>query len=378
MELVKKITFYMGSAVGRFVSSLLWSLNTVLALFTLLVYYLCIELPTEHWFAGVLMISLPVAWVFTIVFLVFWLVVRPWRALLPLMTLMMGFPLWPRTFAWNTPQTPEGQPTLQVLSYNVACFQNYRYVGGGHPDDADRMIRWVMDMPADVKCFQEYINHDTSRVFRVTRRMARAGYPYYALLEQKKLRYGEGFVGVAVFSRLPIIARGQEVFDGFNGMVWADVRTGSDTVRIITVHLESMGIRVGGLLDREERNVEDLKKNTRGILKKLQSGFTNRRDQIRQVEEYVRKSPHPVIVCGDFNDTPYSVAYGRMRAVLNNAFEDAGRGFDFSYNQPPGFIRIDHQFYDARRMRAIDFQTRRDIGFSDHYPIVGTYAWGRR
>jgi endonuclease/exonuclease/phosphatase (EEP) superfamily protein YafD len=78
-------------------------------------------------------------------------------------------------------------------------------------------------------------------------------------------------------------------------------------------------------------------------------------------------------VCGDFNETPYGYAYGQVRHRLSNAFEEAGSGFGFSYRNAPRYIRIDNQFYDKKKLKVLDFQTRRDVSYSDHYPIVGRY-----
>jgi len=360
--------------VLRFFSSILWSLNLLLFLYTLLVYYLVYTLALEHWFSGMLMISLPVAWGGLVLFLIFWLVVRQFgRAVLPLLTLLLGFPFWARTLALNRSQEAQaGQQTLRVLSYNVTSFNRYDWTLGSKPDNAAPLINWVLQHPADVKCFQEFRNDSQSVVFGTTDRLRRAGYPYFAHLRWRGHTNGEGPIGVAIFSKHPIVDRGQESFSDFNGLVWADIRLGSDTVRIINIHLESMGIRVGKVLERQP--VSQVKRETKDIIHSLRDGFTSRRKQIRRVEDYVRSSPYPVIVCGDFNDTPYSVAYGRLRRLLANAFEDAGRGFGFSYHRLPGFLRIDNQFYDNRFFRALDFTTHSDVPYSDHYPIEGTYV----
>ena len=132
-----------------------------------------------------------------------------------------------------------------------------------------------------------------------------------------------------------------------------------------------MGIRVARVFTQDA--VAGVKYETRSILSALRTGFTDRRIQIEIVEGYVAQSPYPVIVTGDFNDTPYSIVYERLRRRLRNAFEDAGRGFGFTLNRAPRYIRIDNQFYDPR-LTVFSFQTLRDVPFSDHYPILGRYG----
>ncbi|WP_128545954.1 endonuclease/exonuclease/phosphatase family protein [Larkinella soli] len=368
-----KFTLKLGVLVSSFISSLIWSLNLLLFLYTLLVYYLLYEVPIGHWVAGVLMISLPIVWGVNLLLLLFWLLVRPWRALMPLIAMLIGIPFWRRTFALNQPgSNGEKGATLKVMTYNAMAFNKYDMVETQHPDDANQMIEWVVKEPADIKCFQEFYNDNNSVVFKTIRRLGKGGYPYYATLNPPERPGYKGFIGVALFSRYPIVRRGDEVFDNFNGLVWADVKVGVDTIRVLSVHLQSMGIRVGGML--EQRESQQVKSNTRGLLRQLRHGFTLRRNQILRIEQYYRNSPYPVIICGDFNDTPYSYVYGKMRRLLRNAFEDAGRGFGFSYNKAPGFIRIDNQFYNARYLDAINYVTYRDIKFSDHYPVMAEYV----
>ncbi|MGA0559648.1 endonuclease/exonuclease/phosphatase family protein [Larkinella sp. VNQ87] len=372
-----KFSLRLGVLVSSFFLSLFWSLNLLLFLYTLLVYYLLYEVPIGHWTASVLMISLPVAWGFNLFYIVFWGLVRPWRTLMPLVTMLIGIPFWRRTLTYNRPDAnSEKRPTLQVMSYNVMGFNKYDVVDTQHPDYANQMIDWVLKEPSDIKCFQEFYNNNTSVVFKTIRRLERAGYPYYAILhppDRDYLKEKDGkFIGVALFSRYPIVKRGEEVFDHFNGLVWADVKIDRDTIRVISVHLQSMGIRVGGMLN--QRETEQVKENTQGLLRQLRQGFTMRRNQIARIEEYYRNSPYPVIISGDFNDTPYSYAYGKLRRLLRNAFEDAGRGFGFSYNKAPGFLRIDNQFYNARFLEPLNFVTYKDVKFSDHYPIMAQYA----
>jgi endonuclease/exonuclease/phosphatase (EEP) superfamily protein YafD len=204
----------------------------------------------------------------------------------------------------------------------------------------------------------------------VVRHFRESGYRHSVLLNPEVANQASGMVGVAIFSIYPIVHGDRESFDRWNGLVWADIKVGHDTVRVINVHLQSMGIRVGKVLRQDQ--LAGVKHETRGVLSALRSGFIERREQVARVERHIRESPHPVIVTGDHNDTPYSVVYERMRRILPNSFEEAGRGFGFTYNRLPGFIRIDHQFHDPS-LSTLNFETINYIKYSDHYPIVGTY-----
>jgi endonuclease/exonuclease/phosphatase family metal-dependent hydrolase len=370
-----------GAQVSRFITfffrSLFWSLNLLLALYTLLSYWLLYALPIQHWSAGMVMISIPVVWIFNLVCVLIWLTIRPWRSWLSGVVLIVGIVLFgQRTFVWNSPgKLVSANTPLKVFSYNVQSFGLDNAWERSHSSPrVRRIMNYALRYDAPVKCFQEFYTSTAVADYDVVRRFRQKGYGYSAFLHPELAETADGGIGVAIFSIYPILHSGREVFSRGNGLVWANIKVGNDTIRIINVHLQSMGIRVGKVLDQEK--LTGVRHETRGVLSALRFGFIERGQQVQRVERHIRESEFPVIVTGDHNDTPYSVVYERLRRLLPNSFEDAGRGFGFTYNRLPGFIRIDHQFHDPK-LPLLDFETINYIAYSDHYPIVGTYLLGR-
>jgi len=79
-------------------------------------------------------------------------------------------------------------------------------------------------------------------------------------------------------------------------------------------------------------------------------------------------SPHPVIYCGDMNDTPMSYSYHELREVgLNDAFVESGRGIGHTYIGAFPSFRIDHILHDDRLV-AWNFRTLPE-DLSDHRAI---------
>ncbi|MEZ0541592.1 endonuclease/exonuclease/phosphatase family protein [Fibrella arboris] len=365
----------LGTRIGQFLAfigrSLIWSLHIGVFFYTLLIYYLVGWLPVEHWLASMLMITLPIAWLLLLLLGTFWLFTRPWRSTLSVLGLLLGYWLYPRTFSVHSAETlPAGRPAFSLLSFNVSLFGLDKYFDDSlhrEPRSTRLMTAWILQHPAPIKCLQEFYEGDQIPAFQMVERLEKAGYRYHTLLNPKDKRY----IGVATFSRYPIIDHGEQVFSSFNGMVWTDIKMGNDTIRIINVHLQSMGIRVRKVFQEDE--LSGVKAETRTVLEALKFGFKSRQGEVRSVEACIKQSAYPVIVTGDFNDTPYSVVYERLRRVLPNAFEDAGHGFGFTLNRAPKTIRIDNQFYDPR-FRVLDFVTYRDQPHSDHFPIEGRYV----
>jgi endonuclease/exonuclease/phosphatase family metal-dependent hydrolase len=87
------------------------------------------------------------------------------------------------------------------------------------------------------------------------------------------------------------------------------------------------------------------------------------------MREAIEACEWPVIVTGDFNDTPQSFTYRNIRKGLNDSFGRAGRGFGRSHSDLP-FLRIDYVLlspdFDVNRYELI----RNDA--SDHFPVLAT------
>lgn len=347
----------------------------MLVLYTGLAYWLLYQLPTQHWSASMIMITLPVAWLLNLVVVGLWLTDRPWRSWLSGITVLIGLALFgSRTFGWHQLNEFAGAATpLKLFSYNVGSFDlEYSRIYNYPTSPRFRRIStYITHADAPIKCFQEFWTSSEIPSYDFVQRFRKAGYPH-SLFSSPVNKNSRGVaMGLAIFSMYPIIQSGREGFNFPNGILWADVRVGTDTIRIINVHMQSMGIRLGKVLEKEE--MSEVKQETRGVFHALRNGFIRRDAQVAVVQRHIRESPYPVIVTGDFNDTPYSVVYEQMRRVLPNSFEEAGHGFGFTYNHTPNFIRIDNQFHDPR-LSVLNFETINYVVDSDHYPIAGTYV----
>jgi endonuclease/exonuclease/phosphatase family metal-dependent hydrolase len=89
------------------------------------------------------------------------------------------------------------------------------------------------------------------------------------------------------------------------------------------------------------------------------------------VKGQINHSPYPVIVAGDFNDTPVSYSYRKIRKGLNDAFVNSGYGAGFTYKGNYPANRIDYILYDnALKCKYFDIIR---VRFSDHYPIAAYF-----
>jgi endonuclease/exonuclease/phosphatase family metal-dependent hydrolase len=85
------------------------------------------------------------------------------------------------------------------------------------------------------------------------------------------------------------------------------------------------------------------------------------------------QSPYPVIVCGDFNDTPNSYVYHKLADGMTDAFMESGAGFGNTYLGKVPSFRIDYIFHDAT-FHSRNFR-RESVRFSDHFPVSCYIGW---
>jgi len=85
------------------------------------------------------------------------------------------------------------------------------------------------------------------------------------------------------------------------------------------------------------------------------------------------QSPYPIILCGDFNETPQSYIYKLLSENFDDAFREGGWGIGSTYaGKIPG-LKIDHILY-PKEMKVLDARVSK-VEFSDHYPVVGRLEW---
>lgn len=334
----------------------------ILCLLSLFIFSSVFISPEVFSYAGLLPFLIPIILIFNILLLA--VLTLAWRktAFIPLLTLLIGYKFLVITFQFHSKN--ENAAGLKVLTYNASAFYSLK----GEEKDPN-VFTWLASHPADIKSIQEFSQENTSASRNAIKLIGNNGEyeHFYHKIEgnEKKKTFG-----IVIFSKYPIVNKGV-VFDNNrnNGTIFADIKINTDTVRVYNTHLESMAIHAENF-----DNYEQVKSIYRQTLGKLLRGSLARNKQLSILMEHLRNSPHPVIVMGDMNEIPYSHAYFTLSQKLDNAFEKAGRGFEFTYNKVLFFLRIDHIFADPS-LTPIHFNTHREVDYSDHYPVTATFTW---
>ena len=323
--------------------------------------------PGDFWPAGFLAPLAPFFYLITVGLFIFLLFKSPIHAVVPLLVVLLGVPLISKTYQWNNNPAASTSLSIRVLSYNVSFFSIPTVFSKAYRDPQQNLtvtntINWLQSKEADVQCLQEFWEDEDSDIHRTVAALTDSGKydHYFVYKDQKKNRTRRGLI---ILSKFPIIERGK-VFTSenhYNGAIYADILVDRDTIRIINTHLESM-------------QLGKLQKSVRRTLGAYRQGLITHSRQVQQLTDFVRRSPHPVILCGDLNETPYGYVYRQLNDLMHNAFEDAGQGFGFTYQGDRlFFLRIDNQFF-TDPLKVMRYETHQDLPFSKHLPIEAAYG----
>lgn len=346
--------------MGKFFKVLSW----IVLILTLFCYSAALIPPEKFWPAGILVYGiLPFLLINFILFVVFLVFIKR-AALIPLFGLLAGFLFIKITFHFNSStRIFEGKKIIEILSYNVKAFEKAR------KDDENliEMINWLIADSSEIKCIQEFYSNSYTPDRDVIGKMKENGYDFHILSAENGNR--KEYEGLAIFTRYPIINKGTLLFrqNSGNNCIYSDLKIDKDTLRIYNVHLYSMRIPLYAY-----RNPNNYESKLKSLIRKLRNGAINRSNEIDQLIRHTAGCPYPYVICGDFNDIPYSYNYLKLRKNFTNAFEEVGQGFGFSFNNRLFFLRIDHQFV-GNRIHPVSYRVDRRMKKSDHFPTRGIY-----
>jgi endonuclease/exonuclease/phosphatase family metal-dependent hydrolase len=340
---------------------------------SLLIAYLSVSInPGDFALPAFFGLAYPYLLLANIIIVVVWAIFLRYEAFISVAVILIGFTHFTNYIKIFRPKADKAN-TFTIMSYNIRMF-NY-FEGGRNSDSEKKILAFVKSRQPDIICFQElFFNGDASDKDQDIKKALGGKYNSHIKF------FGRGknkFYGIATYSRFPIVGKGEIVHPGSSSLsIYTDVAVGNDTIRIFNNHLQSFRLqRVESSFMEELADSEDKQalNEIKVVSRSLREGFKRRSLQAQVVKSYINRSPYNVIVVGDFNDTPVSYSYRKIRKGLNDSFVNSGYGAGFTYrgNYPPN--RIDYILY-GNGLRNTNFSIVR-VKYSDHYPII---AWFRQ
>lgn len=343
-----------------------------LAVVALLISYMAPKIsPENFWFIAFFGLAYPILVFINILFILYWTIQLKKRGMYSLIVVLSGWVILHRfvQFSSNTKDTTH-KKMLKVMSYNVKVFDLYNW--SHNKETRSKIFGLIKDEEPEILCLQEFFHRDSSDFCNADSIKKINGYNFAHVEYTSHARLKQHF-GIATFSKYPIINTGKVDF-GYksnNVCIYSDIVSGKDTFRVYNMHLQSIAFSKGDYKYAEslqkDIEAEDIE-HSKNILRRLKRAFVKRSKQADLISESIWQSPYPVIVCGDFNDTPSSYTYSTISKKLKDSFIESGTGLGKSYVGAFPSFRIDYILHDSK-FKSYDFTTIREE-LSDHFPIV--------
>lgn len=360
--------------MGKVADRIVLILNILVAAGLLISYLAPLVNPARMIIPALFGLAYPFLLMANLLFLCYWLIRLNRVILLSLIVILIGWNhlnnLLPLSIKGSDlPESAISDRMLKVLSYNVRGFDIYQWTRD--PQAKKEIFDFIDQQEPDILCFQEYYTSTKKGETHSEIAGHLESLPESAVYYTADRTNRSGF-GIATFTRYPIIKKSRIPFNSsFNAAMYTDILFQSDTVRVFNIHLQSIRFRKENydFMDtvRLKYSNEQMQE-IRNIGSRLKTAFALRAEQADMISNYVKDSPYKVIVTGDFNDTPQSYAYRKIRKSLYDAFRKAGRGFGNTYAGELPSFRIDYILY-SEPMVPYQFE-RIKTDFSDHYPIT--------
>lgn len=278
-----------------------------------------------------------------------------------------------RFVAINT-STAEGQ--LKISSYNVHGF-NYKMQKNSNVTVHAEIINTIKLTRSDFVCIQEFRSWSKNIESDLQYLTKQSGLAHYHFTSYWK-KGGTQSDGFLILSRFPIVNNGSIPSQTKRNIgSYADVLIDSQrVVRIINVHLASFSLKqseIDVVGEAPFMEIGALKINGIKLFGKLQHSFGIRAVEIEDLSNFIAGCTLPLLICGDFNDTPSSYTYQEIRALnIKDAHLEAGSFFGATYAGNLPWLRIDYIFFSQHLKPGKKSVSH--IHYSDHFPLSFSFS----
>lgn len=317
-------------------------------IFTNIIILLCAYAPfvnqwitpsiTPYWTSFALVF--PITLAINIIFILIWLVYN-WRfsvlffiLLIPLIGLVKPwFPFW------NSESKEDAD--LSFMTYNVRYFY----------DDFSGIVNLTKENAPDIVFLQE---------------MGTRGEDFINELNQNYQYFFENHNSLGIASTYPIIESNHIDYKNYPlTMVYGDIALPNDTIRLINIYLESLHLDQEELKQAPVNSSNAIEKSTM-LLTKVAKAAKVHQEQIELIQNFVKKSPHPIILGGDFNAVPTSFEYYKLKEGLVDAFPMVGNQLGNTFRSLKIPLKLDYVF-STDNIQATSYKILK-VDYSDHYP----------
>lgn len=260
---------------------------------------------------------------------------------------------------------PEG--CVKILSYNVCGYGgNYRYEKA-----VDTITSYIQRIDPDIVCLQEDHGGKGGNPVEAWKKI----YPYNDTTHVSKPQ-AVNINAIGIHTRFPIIRKERIQYESdYNGSVAYFLQWGQDTLIVINNHLESTHLSTDDRTRYKQVIKGDMERDAAEaeihiLINRLGASMAKRAPEADALHRYVLDhADYPIILCGDFNDTPISYARRVVSQSLTDCFVESGCGLGLSFNQKGFNFRIDH-IMCSQHFTPYNCTVDANMDASDHNPII--------
>ena len=358
-----------------FTLNLLAGINISLVVLMLVVGYSYYLHPSSHPWLSCMGMIFPFVLVANVLFVPLWVFLCWRRLFIPAIGFALAYVPIHIYIPLHFGDTPP-EDALLIMSYNVAGYN------GNHKYEAafDTIYNYVKQQQPDILCLQEDMG---SKRMGILDRYAEL-FPYNDTTHVGDPTRSLMLSCVGIHTRFPILRKERIAYESVgNGSVAYFLQIQNDTVIVINNHLESTHLSLEdraryqtmlkGGMERDTARAE-----TSMLIDKLGQSMAVRARQTDMVHEYIENHrQYPIIVCGDFNDTPISYTRYNMAKGLTDCFVQTGCGPGLSFNHKGFNFRIDHLMC-SEHFTPYGCKIDSKMDASDHYPLLCRLKMGEK
>lgn len=282
--------------------------------------------------------------------------------LIPILALILSIPGLAKSYSLG--EKSEDTATLKVMTYNIGVFRDYKVNSRTVTDVKKSLAKLVKEQNPDILCLQESGKWPQNRASEFSKMI---GYKYYSVNTVN---------GNSFFSKFPL----EDVKDFSNEVInkFADIKKvkidKDKFFYLVNCHFNSFGISSEEIeyINDAKNIVKDTDIYGRSVVSKLTRGFKLRTKSTQVLIDKLPNDDTPLVICGDFNDTPLSYTYNQMlKAGLKDAFLTVSKGIGKTYCGRLPLLRIDYFWYNDN-IEVIEYKRIKQTT-SDHYPLLMSF-----
>ena len=337
--------------------------NLMLLLLTMMAYIAPLVSPRQVWFLQFAGMAYPFLLLFNLLFVVIWLLLKTRYLLFSLFLIIVGWSHVLNFVGFSLSNEKSSPGSIKLLTYNVDNFSNL-LTSVQRQRTRIAFEKFIKAENPDIICLQESFVSTAEYNNKIKQFAALAAYPWVFHPAEK---------GIVIFSKFPAAKSAKidlagDKINSANGAIYADLLIKGKTVRCIVTHLQSNSVR-----ERADDVIEDkfrsnqTRRTALGVIRKIRNVSYLRAEQSETLRKFIESSPYPVVVAGDFNDTPLSYTYRQISKGLVDTFRDKGQGLGVTYAGSIPGLRIDYILVDPNF--EVHSSKIHDVPFSDHLPV---------